>query len=123
MAACGVSLTKCKINGAEIPMRTIMATPHTKEIFIIRVPYNFPRFRLPAPSSFPTIIPAAPEIPALRQQMISRTTAATELAAAASTPRCPIKEEYEVNPTPQNRDAPRIGIAHFRKSRASSRFL
>ena len=37
--------------------------------------------------------------------------------------RCPIKEEYEVNPTPQNRDAPRIGIAHFRKSRASSRFL
>ena len=25
-----------------------MATPHTKEIFIIRVPYNFPRFRLPA---------------------------------------------------------------------------
>ena len=36
---------------------------------------------------------AALEIPALRQQMISRTTAATEFAAAASTPRCPINEE------------------------------
>ena len=90
-----------------------MITPQIKEIFNIRVPYNFPRSRFPAPSSLPTIIPAAPEIPALRQQIISRTTAATEFAAAASTPRCPIKEEYDVNPTPQNKDAPRIGNAHF----------
>lgn len=35
----------------------------------------------------------APEIPPLRQQTTSLTTAATELAAAASAPKWPIKEE------------------------------
>ena len=56
--------------------------PHANDIFNRRMPYRFP-----APSSLPIIIPAALEIPALKQHMISLTTAATELAAAASVPR------------------------------------
>ena len=48
--------------------------------------------------------------------MISRTTAATELAAAASVPMCPINVEYDVKPIPHTRLAPRIGPEHFIKS-------
>ena len=57
---------------------------------------------------------------ALRQQMISRTTAATELAAAASVPMCPINVEYDVKPMPHTRLAPRIGPEHLIKSADSS---
>ena len=92
-AACGVRFTKCRIIGAVISIKREAITPQTSEIFNKRIPYNFPRLKFPAPSSFPTIIPAALEIPALKQQIISRTTAATEFAAAALTPRCPIKDE------------------------------
>lgn len=89
-AACGVSFTKCKITGAETAISTVITAPHKNDSFAILMPYVFPRFKFPAPSSFPIMMPAALDIPALRQQMISRTTAATELAAAASVPMCPI---------------------------------
>ena len=93
VVACGVSFTKCNTIGAVTHIKRAATTPHMQEIFRRRIPYSFPRFRFPAPSSFPTIIPVAPEIPALRQHTTSLTTAATEFAAAASTPRCPIKDE------------------------------
>ena len=121
--ACGVSFTKYKITGAETAIRIVIITPHTTDSFKSRMPYVFPRLRFPAPSSFPTIIPAALDIPALRQHIMSRTTAATEFAAAASVPRCPINDEYDVNPIPHTRLAPRIGPEHFIKSFDNCLFL
>ena len=118
-----MSFTKCKITGAETAISTVITAPHKNDSFAILMPYAFPRFKFPAPSSFPIIMPAALDIPALRQQMISRTTAATELAAAASVPMCPINVEYDVKPIPHTRLAPRIGPEHFIKSADSSLFL
>ena len=85
--ACGVSFTKCKIIGADMHIKREAKIPHANDIFNRRMPYRFPFSKFPAPSSLPIIIPAALEIPALKQHMISLTTAATELAAAASVPR------------------------------------
>ena len=64
--------------------------PKAKEMFFSRIPYALPFSRLPAPSSFPTMMPAALPTPLQTQQIRSRTTAATAFAAAASVPIWPM---------------------------------
>ncbi len=87
-----------KTNGAEIPYENHHGNLHTKEIFfIIRVPYNFPCFRVFLGTKLISTI--NPRRTGNRQQMISRTTAARIGSGPRLLPRCPIKEEYEVNPT------------------------
>ena len=53
-------------------------------------PYSRPCSSRPAPSSLPTIMPAAAPMPLHKQHIKSRTTEAMEFAAAASASRCPI---------------------------------
>ena len=123
-------LRKIGALGAKIIMSTGMASlAEVEDAVNILEKAGTPRSRIwllhcttqyPAPSSCPTKMPPPLLIPLQRQQIRSRTTDATELAAAASVPICPMNAVYEVNPTPQARLAPNSGNTHFQKSDARS---
>ena len=82
-------IMKRTTSGVTSSTTAVEKKPMTKDRFRSRSPYSLPRSNCPAPSSLPTMMPPALPMPLHRQQIRSRTTAATELAAAASPPIWP----------------------------------